>query len=143
MQRDQTEAGSRRGDMIILQGASERVEALTFSLDGRLLAAPSQGAVQLWDIAAAGGRPARYLDAPATTAVEFTPAGRRLLAIRGGAARFYDFDQQQEVEIPLEGSGSWVQFGSLTPDGQAVLIATRIGASHDTRCVTSPVASGP
>src|SRR4051794_27109923 len=62
--------------VIVLQGARERVDFLSFSPDSRALVASRLEGAQLWSDLTAGGPPSVVLACPSVGSVRFTPDGR-------------------------------------------------------------------
>src|SRR5262245_58561662 len=110
--------------MIVLQGARACVEVLQFSPDGRGLAAPLEGVLQVWEDITAGGAPVCFPHAWVRQA-RFTPDGLTLL-LGGQGAAVIDLLTRESTPIVLE--RQMPAFFDLTPDGRAVVFV-----QHDTR----------
>jgi WD40 repeat protein len=146
--------------MIVLRGARERVKVIEFSPDGRTLAAPFSGGVQLWNDLTDGGRPAVVLDYEDVRSARFTPDGRKLLLSGGGRGRvvLHDLPAGEPVEVTPESSDPATGEADLTPDGRYVVTvinsvwdeqsvlacrpvadpASPVWSVSTPRCITSP-----
>jgi WD40 repeat protein len=107
--------------MLVLQGARKEVAVLQFSPDGRTLAAPCSGGVQLWSDLPRGASTPTVLPSPSLQLVRFTPDGRKVL-LDGMFARTFLHDLQTgkavKVAPQLLGGGPGCD---LTPDGNFIV----------------------
>ncbi len=107
--------------MMILRGAKERLDAVTFSPDGRAIAAASWQQVQLWKEWASTFEPTTALAKQYVSAIRYHPAGEKLL-VSGGLTPWIWYPQADECS-PLRGEeDTFGQFADLTSDGEFVLI---------------------
>jgi WD40 repeat protein len=113
--------------MIVLQGARERVDILQFSPDGRLLVAPCEARVQVWNDLKSGGRPAALLMHSMVWAAQFTPNGQKL--VLGHLGIFvHDLPTAEVVAVPYELQGlPYLTFG-LSLDGLVLVVAESLFA---------------
>ncbi|MFD0265436.1 WD40 repeat domain-containing protein [Streptomyces sp. NPDC127106] len=122
----------------VLTDHADRVNAVDFSPDGRVLAsADSDGTIRLWSIAANGPAP---LGAPlrgprgAIRALAFSPGGH-LLAGTGddGTVRLWDVRDPLHPAvrgIPARGGTGTLKTVAFSPDGHTLAAAGRAGRIH-------------
>jgi WD40 repeat protein len=108
--------------MIVLRGASERVDVLQFSPDGRTLVTPCSAGVQVWSSLHDGGPPTTILPQPYVSWICFTPDSKKLLLDAFPARSvIHDLPTGQAVEIPpqlRDGGGSC----ELSADGRFIVV---------------------
>src|SRR5262245_10185895 len=106
--------------MLLLRGAREPVRSVQFSPDGRGLAAPCAGGVQLWSGLAAGARPTSVLAYRDVVSARFTPGGGMLLVVAGierpGLA-LHDLSTGEAVAVPST-AHAFFRFCEQMPDGR-------------------------
>ena len=97
------------------------VDALTFSRDGRVLAAAGDGVIRLWDVD--NRRPlGRPLDSGRVIALEFSPDGLTLASANGGRRiRLWNVSAQREAGQPLPGHNAIAL--AFSRDGRALASA--------------------
>jgi WD40 repeat protein len=110
--------------MIVLQGARERVDSLLFSPDGRTLAAPCSGGVQIWKGLTAV-HPASVLNHRRMWSVKFSPDGVKLLLFGGSGMVVLDLPTGKAAEVWVRWPGH-LGFCDVSPDGR-FLVASQFG----------------
>ena len=119
-------------------GGTNLTTDVAFSPDGRVLAATSWHAAQLWDVAT---RTSLGSPIPARYGIAFAPDGRTLIAGDGNEfIRFWDTATGGEIGNPIE-QGSLVTTLALSPD--AKLLASGTEPSAASICGTSHHDSRP
>jgi WD40 repeat protein len=117
-------ARPRNEPVIILRGATGRIELLCLSPDGRGVVAALEGGLQVWDEVTPNGQPARNFHWQSVRAVQFTPDGQKLLVARWNDVVLANRATGTiEISLPMEGERQ-CGFGgcALTTDGEFLLM---------------------
>ncbi|MEO2020870.1 MAG: protein kinase, partial [Pirellulaceae bacterium] len=120
------DATSRRKLMIMRGCAGRGSMSLSFSPDGKLLAAPSDdGAVKVWRIPTGEEVLRLQGHVGAVNAVAFYPDGKRLASAgHDGTVKVWDAFTQEKV-LTLSGHEQWITSLAFSPDGKQLASASR------------------
>ena len=119
--------------MLILKGASEEVDAVRFTPDGRGLIVPRWRGDQLWPDWASGGKPvavARLADGVECV----SPNGRYALGTSGWHLTLYDLVAGTATALDPELPASYVVMATFTPDGRRIITSHRSSPPPHLRC---------
>src|SRR4051812_31044992 len=105
--------------MIVLQGARERVERLYFTPRGNTLVVPARNRVQVWGDVTVSDSPV-VLDGIEARSVQFTPDGTRMIC-DGRCVSIHNFTGGAEEVLRFAPPHADAAEAAVSPDGRCLI----------------------